>query len=43
MLKSFGFGQAGAEVLIIHPDYLLASLGDDEYNQYIGFVTLNYF
>jgi phosphopantetheine--protein transferase-like protein len=26
LLKSFGFGQAGGEVLVVHPDYLLASL-----------------
>ena len=26
LLKSFGFGQAGGEILLIHPDYLLAAL-----------------
>jgi phosphopantetheine--protein transferase-like protein len=26
LLKSFGFGQAGGELLLLHPDYLLASL-----------------
>jgi fatty acid synthase subunit alpha len=26
LLKSFGFGQAGAEVLILHPDFLLSQI-----------------
>jgi len=26
LLKSFGFGQASGEILLLHPDYLLASL-----------------
>lgn len=26
LLKSFGFGQAGGEVLLVHPNYLLAAL-----------------
>ena len=26
LLKSFGFGQAGAEILIVHPDFLMAAL-----------------
>lgn len=34
LLKSFGFGQAGGEILIIHPDYVLASLEEAEYNAY---------
>ena len=34
LLKSFGFGQAGAEILVIHPDYLLATLDDDAYTRY---------
>jgi phosphopantetheine--protein transferase-like protein len=29
LVKSFGFGQAGGEVLLVHPDYLLASLEPD--------------
>jgi fatty acid synthase subunit alpha len=29
LLKSFGFGQAGGEILAIHPDYLLASVAQD--------------
>jgi fatty acid synthase subunit alpha len=28
LLKSFGFGQAGAEILVVHPDYVLASLDE---------------
>ncbi|KAJ2765938.1 fatty acid synthase alpha subunit Lsd1, partial [Coemansia nantahalensis] len=35
LLKSFGFGQVGGELLVVHPDYLLATLGRaqlDEYN-----------
>ena len=27
LMKSFGFGQAGAEILVVHPDYLLAAAG----------------
>lgn len=34
LLKSFGFGQAGGEILIIHPDYVLASLEEQQYNAY---------
>lgn len=34
LLKSFGFGQAGGEVLIIHPDYILAALSDTEFDSY---------
>ncbi|CEG69980.1 Putative Fatty acid synthase alpha subunit [Rhizopus microsporus] len=34
LLKSFGFGQAGGEILIIHPDYVLASLEESQYNEY---------
>ncbi|KAJ2881012.1 fatty acid synthase alpha subunit Lsd1, partial [Coemansia aciculifera] len=35
LIKSFGFGQVGGELLVVHPDYLLATLtwGQlDEYN-----------
>ncbi|KAJ3088169.1 3-oxoacyl-[acyl-carrier-protein] synthase [Quaeritorhiza haematococci] len=35
ILKSFGFGQAGGEVLVIHPDYLFAALEESEFNQYL--------
>ncbi|KAG0759306.1 hypothetical protein G6F57_009264 [Rhizopus arrhizus] len=34
LLKSFGFGQAGGEILIIHPDYVLASLEESQYAEY---------
>ncbi|KAJ3195403.1 3-oxoacyl-[acyl-carrier-protein] synthase [Irineochytrium annulatum] len=34
LLKSFGFGQAGGEILVIHPDYLFAALEADEFNAY---------
>jgi hypothetical protein len=34
LLKSFGFGQVGGEVLIIHPDHLLAQLPPAEFEQY---------
>ncbi|OLY80881.1 Fatty acid synthase subunit alpha [Smittium mucronatum] len=35
LLKSFGFGQVGGEVLVVHPEYLLASLTEAKYNDYI--------
>ncbi|KAI7907575.1 fatty acid synthase [Cokeromyces recurvatus] len=34
LLKSFGFGQAGGEVLIIHPDYIFGALEEKQYNTY---------
>ncbi|KAI9247028.1 hypothetical protein BY458DRAFT_560469 [Sporodiniella umbellata] len=34
LLKSFGFGQAGSEILIIHPDYVLGSLEESQYEEY---------
>lgn len=34
VLKSFGFGQAGAEVLLVHPKFLLASIGADARRAY---------
>jgi phosphopantetheine--protein transferase-like protein len=34
LVKSFGFGQAGGEVLLVHPDYLLASLPSDVFAAY---------
>ncbi|TYZ64727.1 hypothetical protein PybrP1_002858 [[Pythium] brassicae (nom. inval.)] len=36
VMKSFGFGQAGAEVLLVHPDYLLATLDDDAFGVYVA-------
>ncbi|KAF0748686.1 hypothetical protein AaE_007280, partial [Aphanomyces astaci] len=35
IMKSFGFGQAGAEVLLIHPNYLLAALNDTQFEKYV--------
>ncbi|RKP40379.1 thiolase-like protein, partial [Dimargaris cristalligena] len=34
LLKSFGFGQVGGEVLVIHPDYLFGALDQASYNAY---------
>jgi phosphopantetheine--protein transferase-like protein len=34
LVKSFGFGQAGGEILLVHPDYLLASLDSSTYSEY---------
>ncbi|KAJ2805127.1 fatty acid synthase alpha subunit Lsd1 [Coemansia guatemalensis] len=36
LLKSFGFGQVGGELLVVHPDYALATVDQstlDEYNR----------
>ncbi|PVU98003.1 hypothetical protein BB559_001847, partial [Furculomyces boomerangus] len=42
LLKSFGFGQVGGEMLVVHPDYLLASLTESQYNQYSEKVSKRY-
>jgi phosphopantetheine--protein transferase-like protein len=34
LLKSFGFGQVGGEILVIHPDYLMAQLSPEELDAY---------
>ncbi|KAJ1987194.1 fatty acid synthase alpha subunit Lsd1 [Coemansia umbellata] len=34
LLKSFGFGQVGAECLVVHPDYLFATLAEEQLEQY---------
>jgi fatty acid synthase subunit beta len=34
LLKSFGFGQVGGEVLIIHPEYVFATLDEHVYVDY---------
>ncbi|KAJ2413423.1 fatty acid synthase alpha subunit Lsd1 [Coemansia sp. RSA 2530] len=34
LLKSFGFGQVGSEMLIVHPDYLLATLTEEQLGEY---------
>ena len=30
LMKSFGFGQAGAEILVVHPDYVIAAAGAEK-------------
>eukprot|EP01138_Halocafeteria_seosinensis_P008004 gb/GECG01008178.1/.p1 GENE.gb/GECG01008178.1/~~gb/GECG01008178.1/.p1 ORF type:complete len:4308 (+),score=574.12 gb/GECG01008178.1/:1-12924(+) len=35
LVKSFGFGQAGGELLLLHPDYLLANIGASQYESYV--------
>ncbi|GMF15411.1 unnamed protein product [Phytophthora lilii] len=34
IMKSFGFGQASGEVVLVHPDYLLSTLTADEFLRY---------
>ncbi|KAJ2830354.1 fatty acid synthase alpha subunit Lsd1 [Coemansia erecta] len=34
LLKSFGFGQIGSEIMVIHPDYALATLGCKQLEEY---------
>jgi fatty acid synthase subunit beta len=34
IMKSFGFGQAGGEILLIHPDYLLSTLAQADLLSY---------
>ena len=34
LLKSFGFGQAGGEILVIHPDYLFAMIQRHDVQDY---------
>ncbi|KAJ2869344.1 fatty acid synthase alpha subunit Lsd1, partial [Coemansia erecta] len=41
MLTSFGFGQVGGELLIIHPDYLLATMHQKELDEYNGKLAVN--
>ncbi|KAJ3148374.1 3-oxoacyl-[acyl-carrier-protein] synthase [Geranomyces michiganensis] len=36
LLKSFGFGQAGGEVLVLHPDYLFGALEETEFTAYLA-------
>jgi len=35
LLKSFGFGQVGGEVLLIHPNFVLGQLSELELRQYV--------
>ncbi|KAK1943247.1 Fatty acid synthase subunit alpha [Phytophthora citrophthora] len=34
LLKSFGFGQASGELLVVHPDYLLSTFRGDDLKKY---------
>ncbi|KAJ2087921.1 fatty acid synthase alpha subunit Lsd1 [Coemansia sp. RSA 986] len=34
MLSSFGFGQVGGEILVVHPDYLFATLQREQLEEY---------
>ncbi|KAJ1905625.1 fatty acid synthase alpha subunit Lsd1, partial [Coemansia sp. IMI 209127] len=34
LLKSFGFGQVGGEILMLHPDFMLATLDRDQLEEY---------
>lgn len=34
LIKSFGFGQVGGEVLMVHPNYVFAALSPEEYAKY---------
>ncbi|KAF4333513.1 fatty acid synthase subunit alpha reductase [Fusarium beomiforme] len=34
-VTSFGFGQKGAQALLVHPRYLLATIGQERYHDYI--------
>ncbi|RKO88625.1 fatty acid synthase alpha subunit [Blyttiomyces helicus] len=36
LLKSFGFGQAGGEILLIHSDYLFAAIDDADFKAYLA-------
>ncbi|KAJ2497450.1 fatty acid synthase alpha subunit Lsd1 [Coemansia sp. RSA 2052] len=40
LLKSFGFGQVGGEILVLHPDYLLATLESDQLDAYAKKVAM---
>jgi fatty acid synthase subunit alpha, fungi type len=39
-VTSFGFGQVGGQVIVVHPDYLLACLETPEFEAYIGKLQL---
>ena len=38
-VTSFGFGQKGAQAIVIHPDYLYAALSKEEYESYTAKVS----
>ena len=33
-ITSFGFGQKGAQAIVVHPDYLYAAIDESKYNEY---------
>ncbi|KAM5350426.1 hypothetical protein ACJ41O_006931 [Fusarium nematophilum] len=35
-ITSFGFGQKGAQALLVHPRYVLATIGRERYDGYVG-------
>jgi len=39
-VTSFGFGQVGGQVIVVHPDYLYACLEDKEYEAYLAKLKL---
>lgn len=41
-VTSFGFGQKGAQLIAIHPDYVLASLSKSQYEEYAIKVAARY-
>ncbi|KAK9759886.1 fatty acid synthase alpha subunit Lsd1 [Basidiobolus ranarum] len=38
-LKSFGFGQVGGEVLVIHPDYVFGAIEESVFEEYKALMT----
>jgi fatty acid synthase subunit alpha len=36
LITSFGFGQVGGQIAVVHPRYLFASLRPDQYNAYVA-------
>ena len=36
LLTSFGFGQVGGIVMVLHPNHLFARLGESDYSEYAG-------
>lgn len=38
-VTSFGFGQKGGQAIVVHPDYLFASLSKDDYETYVSKVN----
>ena len=39
-VTSFGFGQVGGQVIVVHPDYLLACLETSEFETYVSKLQL---